>query len=168
MNAQLALGEVAANDFFHDYELARRSLDTAAGLIEAGEADYVVDELNRLKAKLLRTVGIEDRLRGWSQGIVTGKTLQEVTEEFAELYVTQVWLREDRKIANVSRQLAMSPKKVRRWSGMRHDRRNRDVRSGKRHFPRAGREHRVGSAAAKLAASMVKNELSHDEANVIG
>ena len=114
LNANLALGEVAANDFFHDFDLARRCADTAASLISTADADYVVDELNALKAKLLRNAGIDDTLRAWSQGVVAGKTLQQLTEAFAELVVTQIWLREDRKISRVATQLCMSPKKVRR------------------------------------------------------
>ena len=114
LNAHLALGEIAANNFFHDFDLARRCADAASALMVADDADYVVDELNALKAKLLRTVGIDDTLRGWSQGIVAGKSLQEVLDEFAELVVTQMWLREGRRISRVARLLAMSPKKVRR------------------------------------------------------
>ncbi len=114
LNAHLALGEIAANKFFHDFDLARRCADAASALMAADDADYVVDELNALKAKLLQTVGIDDTLRGWSQGIVGGKSLQEVLNEFAELVVTQMWLREGRRIARVARLLAMSPKKVRR------------------------------------------------------
>ena len=114
LNAHLALGEIAANNFFHDFDLARRCVDAASALMAAEDADYVVDELNSLKAKLLRTVGIDDTLRGWSQGIVAGKSLQEVLDEFAQLVVTQMWLREGRRISRVARLLAMSPKKVRR------------------------------------------------------
>jgi tetratricopeptide (TPR) repeat protein len=120
LNAHLALGEVAANNFFHDYDLARRCLDSASALIETEDADYVVDELNALRTKLLKTVGIDDTLRAWSQGIVTGKSLQEVMEEFAQLVVTQIWLREGRRISRVAKQLSMSPKKVRRL--VKHDR----------------------------------------------
>jgi tetratricopeptide (TPR) repeat protein len=120
LNAHLALGEVATNNFFHDYDLARRCLDSASMLIEAEDADYVVDELNALRTKLLKTVGIDDTLRAWSQGIVTGKSLQEVMEEFAQLVVTQIWLREGRRISRVAKQLSMSPKKVRRL--VKHDR----------------------------------------------
>jgi len=114
VNAHLALGEVAANGFFRDYALARRCIDIASGLIDTQEADYVVDELNALKGKLLRTVGIDDTLRAWSEGIVWGKTLQQVMEEFAELVVTKIWLREGRRTSRVAGLLATSPKKVRR------------------------------------------------------
>jgi tetratricopeptide (TPR) repeat protein len=114
LNAYVALGETAANNFFHDYELAQRCVDSASGLLEPEDADYAVDELNTLKAKLLNAVGIEDTLRAWSQGIITGKTFQEVTEQFAELVVPRVWLREECKISRVAKKLSMSPQKVRR------------------------------------------------------
>lgn len=114
VNAQLALGEVATNSFFHDYDLGRRCVDSASALIGSDEADYVVEELTALKGKLLRVVGIDDTLRGWSQGIVAGKSLQDVMNEFAQLVVTQVWLREGRRTSRVAKQLSTSPKKVRR------------------------------------------------------
>jgi hypothetical protein len=86
----------------------------ASGLLELGDADYAVEELNALRVKLLRTVGIEDTLRAWSQGIVIGKSFQEVAEQFAQLVVPRVWIREDRKISRVAKKLSMSPQKVRR------------------------------------------------------
>jgi tetratricopeptide (TPR) repeat protein len=114
LNAYVALGETAANNFFHDYELAQRCVDAASGLLEPQDADYAVDELNALKAKLLKVVGVEDTLRAWSQGIITGKSFQEVTEQFAQLVIPRVWLREECKISRVAKKLAMSPQKVRR------------------------------------------------------
>jgi len=114
INAHLALGEVAVNGFFKDYELARRCADTASHMIDPQEADYVVDELNLLKGKLLRMAGIDDTLRAWSQGIVDGKSLQQILSEFAELVVTKIWLREGRRTAHVAALLTTSPKKVRR------------------------------------------------------
>ncbi len=114
INAHLALGEVAVNGFFKDYELARRCVDTASRMIDPQEADYVVDELNLLKGKLLRMAGIDDKLRAWSQGIVDDKSLQQIMTEFAELVVTKIWLREGRRTAHVAALLTTSPKKVRR------------------------------------------------------
>ena len=114
LNAHIALGEVAANDFFHDYDLARRCVDAASALLAVEDADYTLDELNALKAKLTQKVGIDDTIRAWSQGMVSGKSLEEVTERFAEVVVTQLWLRENRSIARVARLLSSSPKRVRR------------------------------------------------------
>ena len=53
-------------------------------------------------------------LRTWSEGIISNKTFQQITEEFAEIVIPKVWMREDRKISRVATQLSMSPKKVRR------------------------------------------------------
>ena len=114
LNAYVALGETAANNFFHDYELAQRCVDAASALLDPQDADYAVDELNVLKARLLKVVGIEDTLRAWSQGIITGKSFQEVTEQFAQLVIPRVWMREECKISRVAKKLAMSPQKVRR------------------------------------------------------
>lgn len=114
LNAYVALGETAANRFFRDYELAQRCVDDASAFLELGDADYAVEELNALKVKLLRIVGIDDTLRAWSQGIITGKSFQEVTEQFAQIVVPRVWIREERKISRVAKKLSMSPQKVRR------------------------------------------------------
>ncbi len=53
-------------------------------------------------------------LRGWSEGLVGNKSFQQITEEFAEIVIPKVWLREDRKISRVASVLSVSPKKVRR------------------------------------------------------
>jgi hypothetical protein len=50
-------------------------------------------------------------LRGWSEGIVGNKTFQQITEEFAEIVIPKVWLRENRKISRVADSLSISPQK---------------------------------------------------------
>jgi hypothetical protein len=62
----------------------------------------------------MRSTGIDDTLRAWSQGIVGDKTFQQITEQFAEVVIPQVWLREDKKVSRVAERLSISPKKVRR------------------------------------------------------
>lgn len=114
MNAYLAQGEVACNEFFRDWSLARQSADLASELLVPSDADYAVEELSALKTKLLRAVGIDDTLRSWSEGVVVGKTFKEVTEEFAQIVIPRIWIREDRKVSRVARKLSMSPQKVRR------------------------------------------------------
>lgn len=37
-----------------------------------------------------------------------------MTEEFAEMVIPQVWLREGKKVSRVAERLSISPKKVRR------------------------------------------------------
>jgi hypothetical protein len=46
--------------------------------------------------------------------MVGDKTFQQIAEEFAEIVIPKVWIREDRKISRVAESLSISPKKVRR------------------------------------------------------
>lgn len=112
--ACIARGMTAANDFFHEWETARRYATEATGLIGPGESDHLVEDLASLKSRIVRASGINDTLRGWSEGIVGNKTFQQITEEFAEIVIPKVWMREDRKISRVAASLSISPKKVRR------------------------------------------------------
>lgn len=112
--ACIARGMTAANDFFQDWETARRYATEATSLIGPGESDHLVEDLALLKSRVVQVSGINDMLRGWSEGIVGNKSFQQITEEFAEIVIPKVWLREDRKISRVAEVLSVSPKKVRR------------------------------------------------------
>ncbi len=112
--ACIARGMTAANDFFQDWETARRYASEATGLIGPSESDHLVEDLASLKSRIVRASGINDTLRGWSEGIVGNKTFRQITEEFAEIVIPKVWIREERKISRVAASLSISPKKVRR------------------------------------------------------
>ena len=112
--AHIARGLTAANEFFQEWDLAKRCASEATDLIGAGENDHLLDDLAALKSHIMQASGINDTLRGWSEGMVGDKTFQQVTEEFAEIVIPKVWLREDRKISRVAQCLSISPKKVRR------------------------------------------------------
>ncbi len=113
-SANIARGMTAANEFFQDWDLAKRCASEATDLIGAGENDHLLDDLAALKSHIMQASGINDTLRGWSEGMVGEKTFQQVTEEFAEIVIPKVWLREGRKISRVAECLSISPKKVRR------------------------------------------------------
>jgi tetratricopeptide (TPR) repeat protein len=112
--AHIARGMTAGNEFFQEWDLAKRCASEATDLIGAGENDHLLDDLAALKSHIMQASGINDTLRGWSEGMVGDKTFQQVTEEFAEIVIPKVWLREDRKISKVAQCLSISPKKVRR------------------------------------------------------
>lgn len=112
--AWIARGATGANDFFQDWELARRCASEAASLMAPGENDHLVDALAALKSQIVRASGISDTLRAWSEGMVGDKTFQQIAEEFAEIVIPKVWIREDRKVSRVAESLSISPKKVRR------------------------------------------------------
>jgi tetratricopeptide (TPR) repeat protein len=112
--AYIAQGFVLANDFFGDPQSAGDSCDRAAALLKPEGQDYVWEDLQALRRKLLKAGSIDSLLRQWSQGIVGDKTFRQITEEFAGIVIPKVWKREGRKVSRVAARLSISPKKVRR------------------------------------------------------
>lgn len=107
-------GMTLANDFFDNVDAARQCCDSAAALLKPQGPDYIWDDLQDLKARILRRGPVETVLREWSQGLVGDKTFQQITEDFAHIIIPKVWEREDRKVSRVAARLSVSPKKVRR------------------------------------------------------
>jgi tetratricopeptide (TPR) repeat protein len=112
--AYLARGGVAANDFFQDWEEAKKYVELASTLIGGEDRDHLWEEMAMLKSRILRVSKIDDTLRTWSEGMLGDKTFQQVSEEFAEIVIPKVWAREGRKVLRVAKKLSISPKKVRR------------------------------------------------------
>jgi tetratricopeptide (TPR) repeat protein len=112
--AYMARGSTAANIFFEEWEIAKQFAALASDLLNKDDRDHLLQELLVLKSRILRATGIDQTLRSWSDGVIGGKTFQQVTEEFAEIVIPKVWMREDRKISKVAEKLSISPKKVRR------------------------------------------------------
>jgi tetratricopeptide (TPR) repeat protein len=112
--AHVCQGMTFANDFFDNVEAARQCCDAAAALLKPQGPDYIWDDLQELKARILRRGPVETVLREWSQGLVGDKTFQQITEDFAHIIIPKVWEREDRKVSRVAARLSISPKKVRR------------------------------------------------------
>ena len=107
-------GLTYSNRFFEDFEAARQCYDQAMILTKDHLLEDSWEDIQTLKARTLRGGTVNPILRAWSQGSVGNKTLQQITEEFAELVVPKVWEREGRKVSRVAARLSMSPKKVRR------------------------------------------------------
>jgi len=112
--AYVARGMMFANDFFQEWEEAKRCVDHAAELLDPEDRDHLWEDLMALKTRILRASSIDETLRAWSEGILGEKTFQQVTEEFAEIVIPKVWQREGKKVSKVSSRLSISPKKVRR------------------------------------------------------
>lgn len=107
-------GMTLANDFFDNLEAARQCCDSASALLKPQGPDYIWDDLQDLKARILRRGPVETVLREWSQGLIGDKTFQQITEDFAHIIIPKVWEREERKVSRVAARLSISPKKVRR------------------------------------------------------
>jgi tetratricopeptide (TPR) repeat protein len=112
--AYIVQASVLTNDFFADPHAASESCDRAAALLKPEGQDYVWEDLQALRRKVLKSGTIDSVLRQWSEGIVGDKTFQQITEEFAGMVIPKVWKREGRKISRVAARLSISPKKVRR------------------------------------------------------
>jgi tetratricopeptide (TPR) repeat protein len=99
-----------------DLDAARRSLERATALLQPDslERQYVWEELDRLRAAVVRARPVDATLRAWSAGVVDNTSFQQMTEEFARIIIPKVWEREGRKVARVAAKLSISPKKVRR------------------------------------------------------
>ena len=107
-------GLTYCNRFFDDSDKARACYDQAVRLSKGDYVDSAWEDLESLKAKLLRGGSINPTLRAWSQGSIGDKTFQQISEEFAEIIIPKVWEREGRKVSRVAARLSVSPKKVRR------------------------------------------------------
>lgn len=112
--AYIMLGFVLANEYFNDPSGASECCDKAAILFKPEGHDYVWEDLQLLRKKLLKAGRIESSLRQWSHGVIGDKTFQQITEEFAGIVIPKVWKREGRKVSRVAARLSISPKKVRR------------------------------------------------------
>jgi len=112
--AYLAQATVLSSDFFSDPEGAGECCDRAAALLTPEGQDYIWEELQALRGRLLKAGSIDSTLRQWSQGNVGNKTFQQISEEFAAIVIPKVWKREGRKVSRVAARLRISPKKVRR------------------------------------------------------
>jgi tetratricopeptide (TPR) repeat protein len=112
--AYIARGVTAAADALQDWESAKQFASLADELLNSEDRDHLSKQLRVLKARILRSVRVDETLRLWSDGYTGNKTFVQITEEFAEIVIPKVWVREDRKISKVAEKLSMSPKKVRR------------------------------------------------------
>lgn len=113
-HAHVWQGLTYCNRFFDDPDSARRCYDQALTLSKGDQSENAWDDLQTLKAKVLRGGSVNPTLRAWSQGAVGDKTFRQISEEFAEIIIPKVWEREGRKVSRVATRLSVSPKKVRR------------------------------------------------------
>jgi tetratricopeptide (TPR) repeat protein len=109
-------GLTYAVERYGDPEAARRCCEQAMALLqtEGSERQYVWDDLETLKARVLHSRPVDAVLRAWSAGVVDDKSFSQLTEEFARMVIPKVWEREGRKVSRVAEKLSISPKKVRR------------------------------------------------------
>jgi tetratricopeptide (TPR) repeat protein len=112
--AYLWQGLTQCNSFFDNLDAARESYDLARATCGDAQPDNIWQELQALRAKILRKGSVDPALKAWSQGSVGDKTFRQISDEFAEIVIARVYEREGRKVSRVASRLSISPKKVRR------------------------------------------------------
>ncbi len=112
--AYIARGMAAASEFAQDWEVAKDYATKASALLSGDDRDHLFKQLAALKAKLIGATRVDELLRSWSDGQTGDKTFQQVQEEFAELVIPKVWMRNGKNISSVAKLLSISPKKIRR------------------------------------------------------
>jgi len=112
--AYIYQGLILCNEYFANADAAKECCQLAGELLTSGNRDQLWEEYQVLAGKVLRTGSVDAKLRKWSQGLVENKTFQQMTEEFADLVIPSVWLREGKNVSRVVAKLSISPKKVRR------------------------------------------------------
>ena len=95
-------------------DAARELSEQAASLLKNEVQDHIWEDLQLLKTRVVRGGSMDATLHAWSQGVVGTRSFQQLTEDFADLIIPKIWEHENRKVARVSKRLAISPKKVRR------------------------------------------------------
>jgi tetratricopeptide (TPR) repeat protein len=112
--AHLWQGMTHCNSFFDNPDAARESYDLARAACGTTQPDNIWQDLQTLRAKIVRKGSVDPALKAWSQGAVGEKSFRQISEEFAEMVIARVYEREGRKVSRVAARLAISPKKVRR------------------------------------------------------
>lgn len=95
-------------------DAAREMSEQAGSLLKNEVQDHIWEDLQALKAKVVRGGDLDATLQAWSHGVVGDRTFQQLTEDFADIIIPKIWEHEGRKVARVSKRLSISPKKVRR------------------------------------------------------
>jgi tetratricopeptide (TPR) repeat protein len=90
-------------------DAAREISEQATVLLRNEVQDHIWDDLQILKAKVVKGGNVDATLQAWSQGVVGERTFQQLTEDFADLIIPKIWEHENRKVARVSKRLSISP-----------------------------------------------------------
>jgi tetratricopeptide (TPR) repeat protein len=107
-------GLTMSNSFFGDKERAREAMEKAATYMEPGTRDYLWNDFQTLRRRLMENATLESRLMQWAQGEIGEKTFRQLEDEFASLVIPRAWEQERRKVSRVAARLSISPRKVRK------------------------------------------------------
>jgi hypothetical protein len=107
-------GLTMSNAFFGDKERAREAMGKAATYIEPDTRDYLWNDFQTLRRRLMENATLESKLMQWAQGEIGEKTFRQLEDEFAGLVIPRAWEQERKKVSRVAARLSISPRKVRK------------------------------------------------------
>jgi tetratricopeptide (TPR) repeat protein len=107
-------GLTLSSTFANTWDQAREEMDLAAEYLEPSVRDYIWEDFQILKKRLLKTTTLDSKLIQWARGDIGGKTFRQLEEDFADLIIPIAWRQEGQRISRVAARLSISPRKVRR------------------------------------------------------
>jgi hypothetical protein len=107
-------GITLSNGFFNARDRAREMMEKAATYLQPTVRDYIWEDFQILKQRLLESAALEPKLMEWVRGDLGDKTFWELEEDFANLVIPRAWVQEKKKVSRVAARLSISPRKVRR------------------------------------------------------
>ena len=107
-------GLTLSNTFFNAQERAREEMQIAASYLDSSVPEYILEDFQFLKKRLLEDDPVDTKLSQWARGEIRGKTFRQLEEDFADLVIPIAWRQEDMKVSRVAARFSISPRKVRR------------------------------------------------------
>jgi hypothetical protein len=107
-------GLTLSNAFFNARDRAHEELQAAASYLDPSVPDYILDDFQVLKKRLLENDTLDTKLSQWARGEIREKTFRQLEEDFADLVIPIAWRQEGRKVSRVAARFSISPRKVRR------------------------------------------------------
>jgi tetratricopeptide (TPR) repeat protein len=107
-------GLTLSSTFSTTWDQAREEMDLAARYLESSVRDYIWEDFQVLKNRLLKTTTLDTKLVQWARGEIGGKTFRQLEEDFADLVIPIAWRQEGKRISRVASRLSISPRKVRK------------------------------------------------------
>ena len=107
-------GLTLSNTFFNARDRAREEMQIASSYLDSNVPDYIWEDFQLLKKRLLVDDPVDTKLSQWARGEIRGKTFRQLEEDFADLVIPIAWRQEGMKVSRVAARFSISPRKVRR------------------------------------------------------
>lgn len=87
-------GLTLSNSFFNTPDRAREAMDRASAYLESGVFDFIWEDFQKLKSRLLQTARVEPKVQQWTKGEIGDRTFEQLQDDFADLVIPRIWEQE--------------------------------------------------------------------------